>query len=83
MVQGRDIAGKFMLDTIFDLLRSWSDTNLKSFLVQLNQFFDIYSHPSVYEDKLKKWTSLGYGEDNVSKQVSQNCIVYGLETLGY
>ncbi|XP_029913013.1 E3 ubiquitin-protein ligase rnf213-alpha-like [Myripristis murdjan] len=65
VVQGRDIAGKIMLDTIFDLLRSWSDTNLKSFLVQLNQFFDIYSHPSVYEDIIKKWTSLGYGEDNV------------------
>ncbi|XP_070836494.1 E3 ubiquitin-protein ligase rnf213-alpha [Chaetodon trifascialis] len=65
LVQGREIAGKIMLETIFDLLRSWTDVNLTSFLIQLNQFFEVYGEPFVYEEKQKKWSSLGYGKDNV------------------
>ncbi|KAM9843458.1 E3 ubiquitin-protein ligase rnf213-alpha-like [Aulostomus maculatus] len=65
LVQGREIAGKIMLGTIFDLLRSWNDTNLKSFLVQLNQFFQTYGNPFVYEETHKKWISLEYGEEQV------------------
>lgn len=55
-----------MLETIFDLLRSWSDVNLKSFLIQLDQFFQVYGEPFVYEERQKKWYSLDYGKDDVS-----------------
>lgn len=66
LIQGRMIAGDIMLETIFDLLSSWSATNLRSFQIQLNQFFQVYGNPFVFEEKEKKWTSLEFGEDNVS-----------------
>lgn len=68
LIQGREIAGKIMLETIFDLLRSWNDTNLRSFLVQLNQFIQVYGDPFVFEERQKKWYSLNYGEEDVSLQ---------------
>lgn len=64
--KGRQIAGNVMLETIFELLRSWTEVNLKSFWIQLRQFFEVYSDPFVYEEKVKKWLSLGYGKDDVS-----------------
>lgn len=57
-----------MLENIFDLLRSWSKTNLKSFSFQLDQFFQIYANPFVYEERQKKWESLNYSEDDVGSQ---------------
>ncbi|XP_072560845.1 E3 ubiquitin-protein ligase rnf213-alpha isoform X2 [Paramormyrops kingsleyae] len=66
VVDGRNIAGEVMLDTIFDLLRSWSDANLKSFHNQLRQFHQVYGNPFVYEEKYKKWDSLRYGEREVN-----------------
>lgn len=66
LIKGRTIAGNIMLDTIFDLLRSWSETNLRSFVVQLRQFFKVFSEPFVYEETHKKWDSLNYGKDEVS-----------------
>ncbi|KAM4598251.1 E3 ubiquitin-protein ligase rnf213-alpha-like [Polymixia lowei] len=71
VVQGKEIAGKVMLETIFDLLRSWTDINLKNFLIQLNQFFEIYGNPSVYEETHKKWYSLNYGEKEVKAMVKE------------
>ncbi|RVE69573.1 hypothetical protein OJAV_G00079040 [Oryzias javanicus] len=65
LIEGRMIAGDIMLETVFDLLSSWSETNLRSFLVQLSQFFQVYGNPFVFEEKGKKWSSLGFGEDNV------------------
>uniref|UniRef100_A0AAX7SI34 RING-type E3 ubiquitin transferase n=1 Tax=Astatotilapia calliptera TaxID=8154 RepID=A0AAX7SI34_ASTCA len=69
LIQGREIAGNIMLETIFDLLRSWNDTNLRSFLVQLNQFIQVYGDPFVFEEKQKKWYSLKYGEEDVRKML--------------
>ncbi|XP_042247797.1 E3 ubiquitin-protein ligase rnf213-alpha [Thunnus maccoyii] len=71
LIQGREIAGKIMLETIFDLLRSWTDTNLKSFLTQLNQFFQTYGEPFVYEERHKKWDALNYGKDDVRRMLKQ------------
>lgn len=68
LIQGREIAGNIMLETIFDLLRSWNDANLRSFLVQLNQFIQVYGDPFVFEEKQQKWYSLKYGEEDVSLQ---------------
>lgn len=66
VIQGREIAGRFMLETIFDLLRSWNDLNLKNFLIQLKQFHQVYGNPYVYEEKHEKWFSLNYDEKDVS-----------------
>nr|XP_043906230.1 E3 ubiquitin-protein ligase rnf213-alpha isoform X2 [Solea senegalensis] len=71
LIQGREIAGNIMLETIFDLLRSWNDTNLRSFLIQLNQFFEVYGEPFVYEETHKKWYSLNYGKDDVKKLLKE------------
>ncbi|XP_034448201.1 E3 ubiquitin-protein ligase rnf213-alpha isoform X1 [Hippoglossus hippoglossus] len=71
LIQGREIAGKIMLSTIFDLLSSWSEINLKSFLIQLNQFFEVYGDPFVYEETHKKWYSLDYGKDDVTKMLKE------------
>lgn len=68
VVDGRNIAGEVMLDTIFDLLCSWNVANLKSFHNQLRQFQQVYGNPFVYEEKHKKWDSLGYGEREVGRQ---------------
>lgn len=66
LIKGRQIAGTVMLETIFELLRSWSDVNLRSFWMRLNQFFEVYADPYVFEEKQKKWTSLDYGIEDVS-----------------
>ncbi|XP_035510465.1 E3 ubiquitin-protein ligase rnf213-alpha [Morone saxatilis] len=71
LIQGREIAGNIMLETIFDLLRSWTDVNLRSFLIQLNQFFQVYGEPFVYEEQEKKWNSLDYGKDNVRRMLKE------------
>lgn len=66
LIKGREIAGNVMLETIFDHLRSWTETNLITFHFQLNQFFEVYSEPYVYEDKGTRWKSLDYGKEDVS-----------------
>lgn len=66
VIKGRWIAGTVMLDTIFELLESWTDVNLGRFWLQLKQFFGVYTEPYVFEDKEKKWQSLDFGPDNVS-----------------
>lgn len=76
LIQGRQVAGTIMLETIFDLLRSWTDVNLRSFWIQLNQFFEVYGDPFVYEEKQKKWYSLRYGKDDVSYVHNPNTIAF-------
>nr|XP_055046764.1 E3 ubiquitin-protein ligase rnf213-alpha-like isoform X2 [Misgurnus anguillicaudatus] len=66
VIQGREIAGQMMLETIFDLLREWNKVNLKNFLSQLKQFYEIYGNPYVFEKKQTKWFSLDYSEKDVS-----------------
>lgn len=67
LIQGRQIAGTVMLEGIFDLLRSWTSVNLRNFWTQLNQFFEVYGDPFVFEEKRKRWDSLNFGKDDVSK----------------
>lgn len=66
LIQGKEIAGRVMLSSIFDLLNSWSEVNVKNFFTQLKQFFQIYANPFVYEEKEEKWCSLNYSEKDVS-----------------
>ncbi|XP_078124896.1 E3 ubiquitin-protein ligase rnf213-alpha-like isoform X2 [Sander vitreus] len=81
LIQGREIAGKVMLDTIFDLLRIWTCTNLRSFLIQLNQFCQVYGDPFVYEEKQKKWYSLNYGEDDVRRMLKDFMLTNVIQLL--
>ncbi|TRY85502.1 hypothetical protein DNTS_016006 [Danionella cerebrum] len=71
VIQGKEIAGNVMLSTIFDLLRNWSQINLRSFLIQLRQFYEVYANPFVYEEKEKRWSSLDYGEKQVKHLLKQ------------
>ncbi|XP_067087748.1 E3 ubiquitin-protein ligase rnf213-alpha-like [Osmerus mordax] len=85
VIEGREIAGNIMLETIFDLLRSWSDINLRSFIKQLNQFYEIYGNPYVYEDTHRKWHSLDYSENDVKKLLKQfmlKSVIPQLQTEG-
>ncbi|XP_026134867.1 E3 ubiquitin-protein ligase rnf213-alpha-like isoform X3 [Carassius auratus] len=77
VLQGKEIAGRVMLETIFDLLRNWSKINLSNFFSQLRQFYEVYGNPFVFEEKEKKWYSLDYGEKDVSKLLKQ----FMLETV--
>ncbi|XP_057716646.1 E3 ubiquitin-protein ligase rnf213-alpha-like isoform X2 [Corythoichthys intestinalis] len=74
IIQGRDIAADIMLDTIFDLLRTWSDINLKSFFNQLDQFFEVYANPSTYEAVHKKWNY--YNKNNLSTVLKNFMVKY-------
>ncbi|KAK3552318.1 hypothetical protein QTP86_010384 [Hemibagrus guttatus] len=67
VIEGREIAGRVMLETIFDFLTSWTDINLRNFITQLKQFHQIYGNPFVFEEKGKKWLTLNYTEKDVSK----------------
>ncbi|XP_017280867.1 E3 ubiquitin-protein ligase rnf213-alpha [Kryptolebias marmoratus] len=81
LIQGREIAGFIMLENIFDLLRSWSDTNLRSFQIQLNQFFQVYGNPFVFEEKGMRWHSLQFGEDEVRKMLKEFMLTYVVPQL--
>lgn len=69
VIEGREIAGRVMLETIFDFLRSWTDLNLRNFITQLKQFHQIYGNPFVFEETQKKWLALNYSEKDVSNIV--------------
>ncbi|XP_076843194.1 E3 ubiquitin-protein ligase rnf213-alpha isoform X2 [Brachyhypopomus gauderio] len=69
VIQGREIAGRVMLDRIFDLLTSWSEINLRSFISQLKQFHQLYGNPFVFEEVQKRWNSLNYDEQDVSNLI--------------
>ncbi|KAM8845445.1 E3 ubiquitin-protein ligase rnf213-alpha-like isoform 2-T2 [Spinachia spinachia] len=71
LVDGRNIAGNIMLESIFDLLGSWTDTNVTNFLIQLNQFCQVYGEPFVFEEKPTRWLSLNYGEDDVKRMIKE------------
>ncbi|XP_043925567.1 E3 ubiquitin-protein ligase RNF213 [Protopterus annectens] len=73
VVNGKKIAGRIMLESIFNILTVWNTVNLKSFHDQLHQFFFVYSNPMVYENVGKKWNDLHFGSEEV-KELLQNCI---------
>lgn len=66
LVKGRQLAGKVMLEGIFDLLRTWTKVNVRSFFSQLLQFFTTYSYPCVYEGGKTPW-QLSFGEEQVRR----------------
>jgi len=73
VIKGREIAGSFMLIRIFTLLENWNKMNVRKFFCQLQQFFEVYGNPFVFEKTSVKWSSLKYNEKDVSEPyVSQH-----------
>ncbi|XP_030005629.1 E3 ubiquitin-protein ligase rnf213-alpha-like [Sphaeramia orbicularis] len=68
LMSGRVFAGKVMLENMLDPLKSWTDMNWKSFVIQLRQFFDVYGEPNVYKQELKRH-SLNYGTKDVREML--------------
>ncbi|RXN17930.1 E3 ubiquitin-protein ligase RNF213-alpha-like protein [Labeo rohita] len=71
IIKGREIAGSVMLETIFALLRCWTKINLSNFFCQLQQFYEVYSNPFVFEKTNVKWVSLNYGEKDVKELLKE------------
>uniref|UniRef100_A0A674JMV9 RING-type E3 ubiquitin transferase n=1 Tax=Terrapene triunguis TaxID=2587831 RepID=A0A674JMV9_9SAUR len=63
--RGKQIAAEIMLETIFSILTTWTDINMKNFLNQLHQFYIVTRKPMVYESEPIQWTSLEFGEKQV------------------
>ncbi|XP_046722736.1 E3 ubiquitin-protein ligase rnf213-alpha isoform X2 [Silurus meridionalis] len=81
MIEGREIAGRIMLKTIFDFLRSWNDINLRNFCTQLKQFHQIYGNPFVYEKTQQKWFALDYTEKDVSNLIKNFMVEHVIPEL--
>uniref|UniRef100_A0AAY5KR03 RING-type E3 ubiquitin transferase n=1 Tax=Esox lucius TaxID=8010 RepID=A0AAY5KR03_ESOLU len=64
VVKGRRLAGEVMLKTIFDLLKTWSEVNVRNFFSQLQQFYFTYSCPCVFDGETKPW-GLPFGKTEV------------------
>ncbi|CAJ1060881.1 E3 ubiquitin-protein ligase rnf213-alpha-like isoform X2 [Xyrichtys novacula] len=64
VIQGRNLAGSVMLNTIFELLTTWDQINVDNFFVLLHQFFHTYSSPVLHDGEEKQW-GLPYGIDQV------------------
>ncbi|XP_006869704.1 PREDICTED: E3 ubiquitin-protein ligase RNF213 [Chrysochloris asiatica] len=69
LVKGKQIAARFMLDSIFSILQTWDAINLKSFFTQFLQFYTVTRNPTVYEGGPQPWTSLQYGESEVKSDL--------------
>uniref|UniRef100_A0A8C3XRT9 RING-type E3 ubiquitin transferase n=1 Tax=Chelydra serpentina TaxID=8475 RepID=A0A8C3XRT9_CHESE len=63
--RGKHIAAKIMLETIFSILTTWTNINMKNFLDQLHQFYLVTKKPMVYEREPREWASLEFGEKQV------------------
>uniref|UniRef100_A0A452ISC9 RING-type E3 ubiquitin transferase n=1 Tax=Gopherus agassizii TaxID=38772 RepID=A0A452ISC9_9SAUR len=70
--RGKQIAAEIMLETIFSILTTWTDINMKNFLSQLHQFYMVTVKPMVYENEPKEWALLEFGE----KQVKELLVKY-------
>ncbi|XP_051231949.1 LOW QUALITY PROTEIN: E3 ubiquitin-protein ligase rnf213-alpha-like [Dicentrarchus labrax] len=66
VMKGRDLAGRVMLDIIFDLLTSWNEPNVDNFFFLLQQFFYTYSYPVLHDGRERSW-GLPYGSEQVEK----------------
>uniref|UniRef100_A0A8C0H5B1 RING-type E3 ubiquitin transferase n=1 Tax=Chelonoidis abingdonii TaxID=106734 RepID=A0A8C0H5B1_CHEAB len=65
--RGKQIAAEIMLETIFSILTTWTDINMKNFLNQLHQFYTVTKKPMVYENEPREWTLLEFGEKQVKE----------------
>lgn len=65
VIKGRDLAGKVMLNIIFELLTTWDEPNVDNFFFLLRQFCCTYSRPVLDDGMVKPW-GLPYGSEQVN-----------------
>lgn len=65
VMKGRDLAGRVMLNIIFDLLTTWNEPNVDNFFFLLQQFFHTYSNPLLHDGITRQW-GLRYGIEEVN-----------------
>ncbi|XP_074524614.1 E3 ubiquitin-protein ligase rnf213-alpha-like [Halichoeres trimaculatus] len=65
VIQGREYAGRVMLNIIFDLLTTWNKPNVDNFFLLLQQFYCTYSYPVLHDGMEKSW-QLPYGSEQVN-----------------
>ncbi|KFW75109.1 E3 ubiquitin-protein ligase RNF213, partial [Phalacrocorax carbo] len=66
VVEGKIIAANIMLENIFSILGTWSPENMRSFIFQMRQFYNVTSHPWVCDGKEMPWTELNFGTQQVN-----------------
>ncbi|XP_074967750.1 E3 ubiquitin-protein ligase RNF213 [Phalacrocorax aristotelis] len=66
VVEGKIIAANIMLENIFSVLGTWSPENMRSFIFQLRQFYNVTSGPWVCDGKEMPWTELNFGTQQVN-----------------
>ncbi|KAM9358387.1 E3 ubiquitin-protein ligase rnf213-alpha-like [Symphorus nematophorus] len=64
VMKGRDLAGRVMLDIIFDLLTTWNKPNVDNFFLLLQQFYYTYCYPVLHDGMERPW-GLPYGTEEV------------------
>nr|XP_055971345.1 E3 ubiquitin-protein ligase RNF213 [Sorex fumeus] len=69
VVKGKQLAAAVMLESVFSILGDWSVANVAAFSRQLQQLFCVLCRPMVYEDGLKVWTELEYGDKEVKEHL--------------
>ncbi|KAM6403591.1 E3 ubiquitin-protein ligase RNF213-like [Rhynochetos jubatus] len=71
VVEGKKIAANIMLENIFSILGTWSSDNLRSFLIQLAQFYIVTIDPWVHEGCKMSWVELNFGTQQVNELLLQ------------
>ncbi|XP_077022284.1 E3 ubiquitin-protein ligase RNF213 isoform X2 [Tamandua tetradactyla] len=69
LLRGKQIAAAVMLDSIFSILQTWNNINLKNFFTQLMQFYFVIREPTIYEGEPRPWSTLQYEESAVKKDL--------------
>lgn len=66
VIEGRNFAGREMLQIIFDLLKTWNEQKVGEFFSLLEQFFYTYSGPLLHDGIERRW-GLPYDSKQVNK----------------
>lgn len=66
VIEGRNFAGREMLQIIFDLLKTWNEQKVGEFFSLLQQFFYTYSGPLLHDGRERPW-GLPYDSKQVNK----------------
>ncbi|XP_067860096.1 E3 ubiquitin-protein ligase rnf213-alpha isoform X2 [Heptranchias perlo] len=66
VTKGKVLAGEILVQSMFNILSTWNERNLKCFLSQLRQFFEVYKRPMVIDGRIPvHWNALLFGEKEV------------------
>ncbi|XP_015680739.1 E3 ubiquitin-protein ligase RNF213 [Protobothrops mucrosquamatus] len=69
IVKGKCIAARIMLDSLFSILKEWSQINIKSFFQQFQQFYCVNKRIMVHEGCRKEWKELQFGEEQLKNLI--------------